>query len=198
MRHLCRNTSKKSRFASNIKIYIFESKAKIRELSFRSQQQTPRTMAKFRPRTRRKDALVMLRRTRKCEVYPLALFMVICGAWRRAAKLRKMMICRVCHVSVNRSRATFVRLIVLRPMQKPFAKAVHFRTYRLKNEFQRWNLKITLRGTKMARKLGSQLKKTDLDGMDSISILTFWEDFREICDNISIQKEVATWLVLFL
>lgn len=95
----------------------------------------------------------------------------------------------------NQKKDRSPRIKVSRPMEESFAKAVSYRTYRLKDKSQWYNSKISSKVAKLAKKVRSQLKKTDFDEMDSISILAFLKEFCDACDSIGINERVSMRLV---
>lgn len=83
------------------------------------------------------------------------------------------------------------------PIQKLFPKAVYYCIYQLKNESWRYNSKIASKVAKLVKKLRFQLKETDVDEMDLISVLVFLKELRDACISIGIHKREATWLVFY-
>lgn len=104
------------------------------------------------------------------------------------------MICRVRQKSVSKKKRAPCFKVSQR-MKKSFEKLVNYCTYRVKNESQLCNSQIAVKFTKMFKMLKSQLKKTDLDEMGSISIFAFLREFRDECESIGIYKDTAMWLV---
>lgn len=97
---------------------------------------------------------------------------------------------------LKKDHATHLKVLQL--MRESFAKAVYYRTYRLKKRFQWNNSKIAWKVAKLLMNLRSQLKKTDFDEMAPISILAFTKEFSNACDSINICEGVATWFVSYI
>lgn len=51
---------------------------------------------------------------------------------------------------------------------------------------------------KLVKKLRSQLKVTDFDEIDPISILAFLKEVCDACDSIGIHKWVSAWLFSYI
>lgn len=83
-------------------------------------------------------------------------------------------------------------------MHDSFAKAFDCHIYRLKNESQRYNFDIASKVAKFVKMLRPQLKETDFEEMDLISILAFLKKVLDACNSIAIHEEVATRLFSYI
>lgn len=85
-------------------------------------------------------------------------------------------------------------LTVIRPVLDSFREALDYRTYRLRKRSQHFNGHVASNVAKFVKRLRSQLKETEFDESDPISVLAFLKEFRDACDSIGVHEGVAMWL----
>ena len=98
---------------------------------------------------------------------------------------------------VEEEDLTYPGLKVIRPLNDHFAKALSYKTYRLRKKDNSYNDEIAQSLSKTARKLKHVMTVPLFNGEDSIAVLAFLKNYKFACDETGVSEGAALPLMKY-